>query len=162
MNGWTILLVGLGAAVGAPLRYLADSAARSRFDSAFPWGTLLVNVVGALLLVFLSWLAYLVAKRVVLRTRIEHGGALLQAPTASLLRLDIIDDGEGVPESLRNLLFLPMVTGKRGGTGLGLALSQQIAASHGGLISYEPAEPKTAGSQFSLYLPLERQAREAA
>lgn len=99
------------------------------------------------------------ARRVELRTRIEHGGALLQAPTASVLRLDVIDDGEGVPESLRNLLFLPMVTGKRGGTGLGLALSQQIAAAHGGLISYEPAGARrAAGSRFSFYLPLERPA----
>lgn len=96
------------------------------------------------------------ATRVLLRTRIEHGGVLLHAPTASLLRLDIVDDGEGVPESLRNLLFLPLVTGKREGTGLGLALSQQIAASHGGMITYEPAEPSGAGSLFSLYLPLER------
>ena len=97
------------------------------------------------------------ARRLVIRTRVEHGGALLQAVTTSLLRVDIIDDGEGVPESLRNLLFLPMVTGRRNGTGLGLALSQQIAAAHGGLLTYEPvrAEPGS-GSRFSLYLPLEK------
>ncbi len=100
------------------------------------------------------------ASRVALRTRVEHGGALLQAPTASLLRIDIADDGEGVPESLRNLLFLPMVTGKRGGTGLGLALSQQIAAAHGGLLSYESLGPQRSGSRFSLYLPLDRQPAE--
>lgn len=50
MTGWTILLVGLGAAVGAPLRYLADTAVRSRFGTAFPWGTLAVNVAGSLVL----------------------------------------------------------------------------------------------------------------
>ncbi|WP_436495504.1 fluoride efflux transporter CrcB [Actinokineospora sp. HUAS TT18] len=43
----TILLVALGAAVGAPARYLADRAARRRFGDGFPWGTLLVNVVGS-------------------------------------------------------------------------------------------------------------------
>ncbi len=90
-----------------------------------------------------------------LRTRIEHGGALLQTSNAALLRLDVIDDGDGVPEALRQLLFLPMVTGKRGGTGLGLALSQQIAAAHGGLLTYEARdEPAGRGSCFSLYLPL--------
>ena len=92
-----------------------------------------------------------------LRTRIEHGGALLQTTNAALLRLDVTDDGDGVPEALRQLLFLPMVTGKRGGTGLGLALSQQIAAAHGGLLTYEPLEDETAcgvGSRFSFYLPL--------
>jgi two-component system nitrogen regulation sensor histidine kinase GlnL len=108
---------------------------------------------------------------ITLRTRVEHGGALLQTTSAALLKLQVLDDGDGVPESLRQLLFLPMVTGKRGGTGLGLALSQQIAAAHGGLLTYEPrdgrhnpasgggvgsgaeAEP-VKGSCFSLYLPL--------
>lgn len=46
----TVLLVALGAAVGAPLRYLVDRAVRARGDPAFPWGTLLVNVAGSLLL----------------------------------------------------------------------------------------------------------------
>jgi len=46
----TALLVALGAAVGAPLRYYTDRAIQSRHDSVFPWGTLTVNVVGSLLL----------------------------------------------------------------------------------------------------------------
>ncbi|MGW4502244.1 fluoride efflux transporter CrcB [Micromonospora sp. NPDC004336] len=46
----TVLLIALGAAVGAPLRYLADRAVQARLGSAFPWGTLTVNVVGSLLL----------------------------------------------------------------------------------------------------------------
>jgi two-component system nitrogen regulation sensor histidine kinase GlnL len=95
------------------------------------------------------------ASCITLRTRVEHGGALLQTTNAALLRLDVIDDGVGVPETLRQLLFLPMVTGKRGGTGLGLALSQQIAAAHGGLLTYEPGDDEsTPGSCFRFYLPL--------
>ena len=46
----TVLLVALGAAVGAPARYLTDRAVRSRHGSLFPWGTFTVNVVGSLLL----------------------------------------------------------------------------------------------------------------
>ena len=46
----TVLLVALGAAVGAPLRYLTDRFVKSRLSSPFPWGTLLVNVVGSFLL----------------------------------------------------------------------------------------------------------------
>ncbi|MEO3778844.1 fluoride efflux transporter CrcB [Micromonospora sp. B11E3] len=46
----TVLLVALGAAVGAPLRYLTDRAVQARYGSAFPWGTLTVNVLGSLLL----------------------------------------------------------------------------------------------------------------
>jgi CrcB protein len=49
----TVVLVVLGAVVGAPLRYLTDRAIQSRHDSVFPWGTLTVNVAGSLLLGFL-------------------------------------------------------------------------------------------------------------
>lgn len=46
----TAVLVFLGAAVGAPLRYLTDRLVQSRHDSLFPWGTIVVNVVGCLTL----------------------------------------------------------------------------------------------------------------
>ena len=46
----TVLLVALGAAVGAPLRYLVDRAVQARHDSLFPWGTFTVNVAGSLVL----------------------------------------------------------------------------------------------------------------
>jgi len=45
----TALLVALGAAVGAPLRYLVDRAVRTRFRSVFPWGTWCANTLGCLL-----------------------------------------------------------------------------------------------------------------
>ncbi|MEU9193032.1 fluoride efflux transporter CrcB [Streptomyces hundungensis] len=46
----TWLWVVLGAAIGAPLRYLTDRAVQKRHDSLFPWGTFTVNVVGCLIL----------------------------------------------------------------------------------------------------------------
>jgi CrcB protein len=46
----TVLFVCLGAALGAPARYLTDRAVQSRHDSLFPWGTLTVNVAGSLVL----------------------------------------------------------------------------------------------------------------
>ncbi len=46
----TVLWVGLGAAVGAPLRYLVDRAVQSRHRTRFPWGTFVVNVVGSFVL----------------------------------------------------------------------------------------------------------------
>ena len=48
----TVLLVALGAAFGAPARYLTDLAFKSRLGDAFPWGTLAVNVAGSMLLGF--------------------------------------------------------------------------------------------------------------
>jgi CrcB protein len=50
----TLLLVAVGAALGAPLRYLTDRAVQSRHDSTFPWGTFTANVIGCALLGFLA------------------------------------------------------------------------------------------------------------
>ena len=46
----TVLLVALGAAVGAPLRYLVDRFIQARHDSLYPWATLTVNLAGCLVL----------------------------------------------------------------------------------------------------------------
>jgi CrcB protein len=46
----SFVFVALGAAVGAPLRYLVDRAVQGRHDSLFPWGTFTVNVIGSLIL----------------------------------------------------------------------------------------------------------------
>lgn len=93
------------------------------------------------------------ATEIRIRSRVDYDSGLLQPGISSFIRLDIEDNGCGVPESLRGLLFLPMVTGRRDGTGLGLALAQQIAAAHDGLLTYAAREP---GSRFTLRLPLER------
>jgi len=50
----TVLLMALGAAVGAPARYLADRAVQRRLDSVFPWGTFVVNITGSALLGFIA------------------------------------------------------------------------------------------------------------
>ncbi|MCW2567795.1 MAG: camphor resistance protein CrcB [Mycobacterium sp.] len=46
----TLLFVCLGAALGAPARYLTDRAVQARHDTLFPWGTFAVNIVGSLVL----------------------------------------------------------------------------------------------------------------
>jgi fluoride exporter len=50
----TLLLVALGAALGAPLRYLTDRAVQSKHDSVFPWGTMAVNIAGSFVLGLLT------------------------------------------------------------------------------------------------------------
>jgi two-component system nitrogen regulation sensor histidine kinase GlnL len=93
------------------------------------------------------------ASDIEIRSRVDYGGSLLKPGISRVVRIDVIDNGCGVPESLRTMLFLPMVTSRRDGTGLGLALAQQTAAAHDGLLSYAPLEP---GSRFTLRLPLGR------
>jgi CrcB protein len=46
----TVLLVALGAAVGAPARYLIDRWIQSRHESGYPWGTFAVNMIGSFVL----------------------------------------------------------------------------------------------------------------
>lgn len=50
MNAVTVLWVALGAAVGAPLRFLVDRAVQARRGGRFPWGTFTVNMIGSLVL----------------------------------------------------------------------------------------------------------------
>jgi CrcB protein len=52
-----LLFVCLGAALGAPARYLTDRAIQSRHDTLFPWGTFTVNIVGSLVLGVLTGVA---------------------------------------------------------------------------------------------------------
>ena len=93
------------------------------------------------------------AHTLTLRTRVEHGLRLGERMLRMALRVDVIDDGAGVPTSLRDTLFQPLVSGRADGTGLGLALSREIAHEHGGELRCTSRPGETV---FSLYLPLER------
>ncbi|TAL82665.1 MAG: PAS domain-containing sensor histidine kinase [Rhodanobacter sp.] len=93
------------------------------------------------------------ARTLTFRTRVEHGVRLGERVLRMALRLDVIDDGAGVPPALRETLFQPLVSGRADGTGLGLALSREIAHDHGGDLRHASRDGETV---FSLYLPLER------
>ena len=60
------------------------------------------------------------------------------------------DDGPGVPEHLRDTLFYPLVTGRPDGTGLGLAVAQDLVSRHDGLIEFESRPGRTT---FTILLP---------
>lgn len=65
----------------------------------------------------------------------------------------IKDNGQGIPKTDFNKIFLPFYTTKVGGSGIGLALVQKIALAHGGSTSVNSREGK--GSTFRLFLPLQ-------
>jgi signal transduction histidine kinase len=67
-----------------------------------------------------------------------------------LTRFEIIDNGPGIPASIRSKLFEPFVTqGKPSGTGLRLAIVRQAAEAHGGTVSFMTSE---FGTRFVLLL----------
>ena len=68
------------------------------------------------------------------------------------VRLQVRDNGEGVPETMLGHLFEPYVTTKPHGTGLGLPIVQRIVVEHGGEISYQKADD--AGACFVVVLPV--------
>lgn len=91
------------------------------------------------------------ATSVTVRTRVEHGLRIAGQPYPLALRLEVADDGRGVPEELTEHLFLPLVSGRAEGTGLGLALAQQVAREHRGTLSYRSRPGHTV---FTMLLPL--------
>ena len=66
-------------------------------------------------------------------------------------KIDVIDNGPGIPDDLREKLFLPMVTGHAEGTGLGLSIAQTLINQHNGLIEFTSTPGHTV---FTLLLPL--------
>lgn len=84
-------------------------------------------------------------------TRIEHISPIVDPPAKHAIRVVIKDNGTGIPKHLHERLFLPMVTGKDQGSGFGLAIAQQIARAHDGLLEYQPCPE---GTSFVLRLPL--------
>ncbi len=67
------------------------------------------------------------------------------------LELQVIDDGPGVPEEIRDRIFNPLVSGREGGSGLGLSLAQTFVQYHRGVIEFDSRPGRTV---FTILLPL--------
>jgi two-component system nitrogen regulation sensor histidine kinase GlnL len=91
------------------------------------------------------------ATHITLRTRAERGVRIGEEIHPMALRLEIGDDGNGIPEELADRLFLPLVSGRAEGSGLGLALAQQVAREHRGSLAYRSRPGHTV---FTLLLPM--------
>ncbi|MCG6941220.1 MAG: PAS domain-containing protein [Thiohalocapsa sp.] len=86
------------------------------------------------------------------RTRVLRQFTLGNELHRLVMRLDIEDTGPGIPEKLLERIFFPMVSGRAGGTGLGLPIAQELINQHGGLIE---CESRPGCTRFFVYLPLE-------
>lgn len=87
-----------------------------------------------------------------LRTRIQRQYTIGRKHHSLVCRIDVIDNGPGIPPDIIENIFYPMITGRAEGTGLGLTISQHLIHQHHGLIECH-SEP--GNTRFSLYLPME-------
>ena len=87
-----------------------------------------------------------------LRTRAARQVTLAKQRYKLALELQVIDNGAGIPEELRERIFYPLVSGRDGGSGLGLTLSQTFVQQHHGTIECDGSPGRTC---FTIMLPLE-------
>lgn len=90
---------------------------------------------------------------ITLRTRAQHGVLIGATRYRLALRVDIIDDGPGIPSELQDAIFYPMVTTRGPGYGLGLPWAQTLVHRNSGVIECRSDPERT---QFTLRFPLRR------
>lgn len=90
--------------------------------------------------------------QVAVRTRIARQVMLHRRQHRMVVEIAVIDNGPGVPPSIQDKVFHPLVTAREGGTGLGLSLAQDLLQQHGGLIEMES---KPGHTEFRLLIPME-------
>jgi len=91
------------------------------------------------------------SRHIVLRTRSVRQITILKHRYKLALELQVVDDGPGVPMEIQDRIFNPLVSGREGGTGLGLSLAQTFVQYHQGVIEFESGPGRT---QFRILLPL--------
>jgi two-component system nitrogen regulation sensor histidine kinase GlnL len=89
--------------------------------------------------------------RLVLRTRIARQVTIGKQRYRLALELHVQDNGPGVPESIGDRIFHPLVSGREGGSGLGLTLAQTFVQQHRGTIEYDSVPGRT---NFKILIPL--------
>ena len=91
------------------------------------------------------------APHIAFRTRAVRQITILRQRHKLALELQVIDDGPGVPAEIQERIFNPLVSGREGGTGLGLSLAQTFVQYHQGVVEFESRPGRTI---FRILLPL--------
>jgi len=89
---------------------------------------------------------------ITLVTRIERQFTIAGERHRTVLKVEVCDNGPGIPPEIQEHLFYPMITARPGGTGLGLTFAQSIISQHKGMIEFE-SEP--GDTIFRILIPLE-------
>jgi len=91
------------------------------------------------------------AKTIEFRTRAVRQPTILRQRYRLALELQVVDDGPGVPDEIRDRIFNPLISGRQGGTGLGLSLAQTFVQYHQGVIDFDSRPGRTL---FRILLPV--------
>lgn len=89
--------------------------------------------------------------RLTFRTRVARQITFGKQRYKLALELHVIDNGPGVPDSIKDRIFFPLVSGREGGSGLGLTLAQTFVQQHHGLIECDSEPGRT---DFKILIPL--------
>ena len=89
--------------------------------------------------------------RITLRTRVARQVTVGRERYKLALELHVIDNGPGVPDAIRERIFYPLVSGRDGGSGLGLTLAQTFVQRHHGMIECDSVPGRT---DFRILIPL--------
>lgn len=88
---------------------------------------------------------------ITLRTRVAHQATLIKRLHRLAVRVEIIDNGPGIPIELQDKIFYPLVSGRADGHGLGLTIAQDFVSQHHGIIEFDSEPGRT---RFTILLPI--------
>ena len=88
---------------------------------------------------------------IALRSRVARQVTIAKRRFKMALELQVTDDGPGIPEEIRDKIFYPLVSGRDGGSGLGLSLAQNFIERHQGMIEVDSRPGRTC---FTVLIPI--------
>ncbi|PLX77374.1 MAG: nitrogen regulation protein NR(II) [Azoarcus sp.] len=92
---------------------------------------------------------------IILRTRVARQVTLAKRRFKLALELQVVDNGPGIPEEISDKIFYPLVSGRDGGSGLGLSLAQSFVEQHQGMIDVDSHPGRTC---FTILIPITERA----
>ncbi|NNJ92601.1 MAG: nitrogen regulation protein NR(II) [Gammaproteobacteria bacterium] len=92
--------------------------------------------------------------KITIKTRIVRQMTINSKRHRHVAKIQIVDNGPGIPEEMKEKIFFPLVSGTEGGVGVGLSISQTLINKHGGLIECQSQPGNTV---FTIWIPLENE-----